>query len=207
MIVRTNAHGKESAWNGYRRRRLALWITVPFWALPTAILSLFSKPPELLVGVLFLPVVVSASLLQFFKCPRCGSNFFYRSVWSPWAHDCVHCGLPKWEDGGYTADLVGKPFHRGGVYPTPRETRPPPDPAIARRDSLALSLSLVLRDDPPSIGLQPDGEGWVDTSSLIARAGRAGIPVSLTALEDLLAAPQGETFEHDPSGTRIRFRR
>src|SRR5580698_10319874 len=39
----------------------------------------------------------------YWSCPRCGGPFHFRTKWygrwnNPFAHRCVHCGLPKWAD-------------------------------------------------------------------------------------------------------------
>jgi hypothetical protein len=35
-----------------------------------------------------------------FRCPRCGETFFSGSwYYNGFARWCVHCGLPKWQDG------------------------------------------------------------------------------------------------------------
>ncbi len=198
---------KESAWDGYRFRRKAFWISIPVSVVSVVLTESFFRGWELLPFLSVLPVVVTASVMQFFKCPACGECFFYRTgffaIYHPWADQCEHCGCPKWE---LTVPPRG-PLTKDGYYPTPRDESPPPDPVIAERAELARFLALVLRDDPKSIGLKRDAEGWVNLEELQGRAAKAGIPVSRNAIGDFLATEEGSHFATDPAGGRIRFRR
>lgn len=48
----------------------------------------------------FLGAVVTSFRVSGFHCPRCGRRFFEASwYYNSFARRCVHCGLPKWEDG------------------------------------------------------------------------------------------------------------
>lgn len=59
--------------------------------------------------------VVAVYRYAWWPCPSCGRPFFYGLYFAPWAHSCMHCGLPKWSEPETHTDT-------------------PPDPVPERRD-------------------------------------------------------------------------
>ena len=97
-------------WRQYRRLRLAALL---FWLciLPYAWLLQFLGQPggshTLRTSLLVLYGIfwcIAIFRFEFFPCPRCGRAF--ATTWlcnrSFFASKCVHCGLPKFDDGDLT---------------------------------------------------------------------------------------------------------
>jgi DNA-directed RNA polymerase subunit RPC12/RpoP len=95
-------------WQTYKRRRRLTWII--FFAAPLCV-TLIGEPlakfmdsalPINLILILWFVVFGAASAyVQYWKCPRCGKPFFFKSWYSnAHAKQCIHCGLPKWSGAG-----------------------------------------------------------------------------------------------------------
>lgn len=65
-------------------------------------------------------------------------------------------------------------------------------------------LSLVLRHEPHSIGIELDPAGWVDVDVLLAACGRAGVAIDRPLLEQVVAENEKKRFAFNDDGTRIR---
>ena len=65
-------------------------------------------------------------------------------------------------------------------------------------------LSLVLRHAPETIGVELDGQGWVEVNHLLERAGRHGTPISRAQLEAVVRTSDKQRFALSDDGTRIR---
>ena len=78
--------------------------------------------------------------------------------------------------------------------------------ATDRRADVRLSkfLSLVLRHDPERIGLELDPGGWADVDDLVGKARAVGVPLSRTAVTDLVAASDKQRFALSADMRRIR---
>lgn len=68
---------------------------------------------------------------------------------------------------------------------------------------LSKFLSRVLRHDPTSIGLTLDAQGWADVDALLAGAKRAGVPLTLERLRQVVAENDKQRFTLSDDG-RIR---
>jgi hypothetical protein len=84
----------KSAWAGYRKCRTIFWCSIPVGAVILAVTGGATWAAIILLGT----VVVCNSRLQFFKCPGCGSHFFFKTFYLPWEKHCLHCGFPKWAE-------------------------------------------------------------------------------------------------------------
>jgi putative RNA 2'-phosphotransferase len=65
-------------------------------------------------------------------------------------------------------------------------------------------LSLVLRHEPAAIGLELDANGWAKVDELLAKAERAGTPISPAELEEIVATNEKKRFDLDAVNGRIR---
>lgn len=95
---------QKSEWEDYRERRKFLWISILVVLALALIISRLSDPRISLMVLLPLFAAFRYShKLQFFKCPRCGNSFFSSiyGVYLPWVQRCLHCHLPKWENGEF----------------------------------------------------------------------------------------------------------
>jgi hypothetical protein len=99
----------EEQWREYRRRRLVgygLWIGwLPYGGtliyLQDSVAWIGRNGVPLAVGYM-LAACVAGLWLSFWPCPSCGRPFFLTTFWfyRHFAKACVHCGLPKWAQGG-----------------------------------------------------------------------------------------------------------
>ena len=199
------ADSKKSAWDGYRKWRKALWLTILgifILAVPAPDfpgVSLGSRlPNDVGVLLIFTPPFLCLLALQHIKCPKCEKSFFYDGIYTPWANHCVHCGLPKWDDPPPKPAKVE-------IHPIPDGNNSRPDPLTVERLRLTNFLTLVLRDDPGAIGLRLDSDGWVDLDKLVTRANRHGIKLSRESLIMVLTVSENHRFELDQPGNRIRW--
>lgn len=195
-------HLSGSSWNRYRRWRNVLWISIPVFFLLGILLSHLRLANELGVILAFLPSMVSATFLQFFKCPRCYKNFFYKGTWDPWSGYCRHCGLPKWKEADYVAP---HPERQNNRTPSIREMAT--NASVSELERNSRFLLLVLRDDPGAIHLTLDKNGWADVRNLLTRANRYGFQLTAENLSDVLAVSSIHRFEWDKKGNRIRVSR
>ncbi|MGQ3215182.1 MAG: RNA 2'-phosphotransferase [Shinella sp.] len=65
-------------------------------------------------------------------------------------------------------------------------------------------LSLVLRHEPQSIGIELDAGGWVSVDDLIVQARRAGVDIDDDALRTVVAESDKKRFTLSADGARIR---
>ncbi|PTY04107.1 RNA 2'-phosphotransferase [Verrucomicrobia bacterium LW23] len=65
-------------------------------------------------------------------------------------------------------------------------------------------LSLVLRHQPESIGIQLDANGWVDVDELLQAMARIGKPLSFAELEELVESNDKQRFALSGDCSRIR---
>jgi hypothetical protein len=200
---------KKSAWDSYRQYSNILKVTLPI-VLCLIVLGEF-VPKAIEAAFLFLfPVIILAVLasipIKWFECPRCRERFFippgFFSFYRPGAKQCLHCGLPKWDEGGSPI----KPA-KVELYPIPSGNNFRPDPVTVERLRLANFLTLVLRDDPGAIGLRLDPEGWTDADHLVARANRYDVKLTRESLGDIASDSKNDHFDWDPAGNRVRWRK
>jgi len=113
VTSQTTGYGGDytSAWDAYRRRRrwvfgigLGGWAGLGVFAMLLHAGNFQGKRPSIpefcfstLILIWFVTSAIAGIRLSFFKCPRCGRQFF--ATW--WYHNgfarrCVHCGLRKW---------------------------------------------------------------------------------------------------------------
>jgi len=76
------------------------------------------------------------------------------------------------------------------------------------RDDIRTSkrLSLVLRHEPSSVGIELDHEGWVDVSVLLDALAAHGTTVSRSDLARVVEESDKQRFEWDVEADRIRAR-
>ena len=74
------------------------------------------------------------------------------------------------------------------------------------RDLVRMSrfLSLVLRHKPEEIGLQLDGEGWVDIGELVEKARAHGQMLDRDTVDRIVATSDKQRFALSRDGRRIR---
>jgi putative RNA 2'-phosphotransferase len=65
-------------------------------------------------------------------------------------------------------------------------------------------LSLVLRHQPETIGLQLDAQGWVPVSELLQALSTSRFPLSLSELQELVRSNDKQRFSFSEDGSRIR---
>ena len=65
-------------------------------------------------------------------------------------------------------------------------------------------LSLVLRHQPQTIGIELDEAGWVDVETLLTALGKHGKPISRDALEQVVRNNDKQRFAFSPDGNQIR---
>jgi len=72
------------------------------------------------------------------------------------------------------------------------------------KKSLSKFMSLVLRHQPETIGLELDAAGWVEVDLLIAGAGRAGRRIDREMLDEVVRTNDKQRFSLSQDGRRIR---
>jgi putative RNA 2'-phosphotransferase len=72
------------------------------------------------------------------------------------------------------------------------------------RNRISKFLSLVLRHDPGSIGLELDENGWAAVEMLIARSAGKGRVFSLEELEEVVVKNDKQRFSFNGDKTKIR---
>ncbi len=76
---------------------------------------------------------------------------------------------------------------------------------MKQRDTdISKYLSLILRHRPDEIGIQLDQAGWTDVEALLGALARAGRPLSLRRLEEIVEASDKRRFAFNTDHTRIR---
>jgi putative RNA 2'-phosphotransferase len=70
--------------------------------------------------------------------------------------------------------------------------------------SVSKFLSLVLRHQPQTIGIELDSEGWVDVDELLAGCGRHGRQITLEQLQEVVDTNEKRRFAISADGRRIR---
>jgi putative RNA 2'-phosphotransferase len=65
-------------------------------------------------------------------------------------------------------------------------------------------LARHLRHQPERIGLELDGEGWVEVGELLAACARHGFSLTRSELDHVVSANDKQRYAFDPSGLRIR---
>lgn len=76
------------------------------------------------------------------------------------------------------------------------------NPSEVKRSSKFLSL--VLRHRPEAAGLVLDAQGWVSVADLLRGLHKAGKPLTMAALEQVVAENNKKRFEFSEDKTRIR---
>lgn len=150
--------------------------------------------------MVFVPLLIAMTLFQEFKCPRCRKPFFYNRMWIPSLTNCVHCGLPKWEE----ADYVNPPPKRY-TDRNPSISKMAATDSSSARERNSRFLLLVLRDDPGAIHLSQDSEGWAYVNNLLTRASRYGFKLTREDLAEVLTTSENPSFEWDQPGDRVRW--
>jgi putative RNA 2'-phosphotransferase len=75
------------------------------------------------------------------------------------------------------------------------------EPSLVR---ISKFISLVLRHDPAKIGLALDENGWADVNELLRKAGKAGVSIDRSMLEQVVAQNEKKRFVFSADGQRIR---
>lgn len=65
-------------------------------------------------------------------------------------------------------------------------------------------LSLILRHQPETLGVQLDESGWIDVEVLLAAIAKHGKGMSRETLEYVVSSNDKQRFSFDAEGTRIR---
>jgi putative RNA 2'-phosphotransferase len=65
-------------------------------------------------------------------------------------------------------------------------------------------LSLVLRHEPQTIGLELDPSGWVEVEALLKACQNHGVPIEQADLEEVVATNEKKRFAFSDDGWRIR---
>lgn len=191
----------KSGWDNYRSWRKALWISVLIASVLAVIGSRWlSHWGDYPAGLAALVAFACSTALQHYKCPRCRKQFFYDGIWNPWRKNCVHCGLPKWEE----ADYIDPPSKRY-TNQNPSISELTADVSNSARERDSRFLILVLRDDPGAIHLSLDSQGWADVNNLLTRANRYGFKLTREDLAEVLTVPENQSFEWDQPADRIRW--
>ncbi len=101
-------------WEEYRKRRAMFLIFLLGLPAPFVVMILLSQmfPDEIahnkeiadrgyfaMGGVWWLGGIVTWKRLMCWRCPRCDNLYFARLVGNPFARECLHCGLKKWDEG------------------------------------------------------------------------------------------------------------
>ena len=73
-----------------------------------------------------------------------------------------------------------------------------------RRVRISKYLSLHLRHQPETLGLELGPGGWVSVSALLAGAAKNGFPITREELEDVVAGSDKQRFSLNAGGTQIR---
>ncbi len=74
-----------------------------------------------------------------------------------------------------------------------------------QRKRISKFLSLVLRHQPQSIGIELDDAGWVDVDALLRQASARGRQsISRAQLDEVVATSDKQRFAFSADGTRIR---
>src|SRR5262245_19271116 len=72
------------------------------------------------------------------------------------------------------------------------------------RNKISKFLSLLLRQKPDTIGLQPDENGGADVLELLAKSAAGGQAFSREELEEVVALNDKQRFAFDDTRARIR---
>src|SRR2546421_723555 len=75
------------------------------------------------------------------------------------------------------------------------------DPSLVR---LSKFLSLVLRHEPEAIGISLDANGWVSVDELLAAAAKAGRPITLESLRQVVETNDKKRCAFSEDSRRIR---
>lgn len=75
---------------------------------------------------------------------------------------------------------------------------------MAKKDSLSVFISLVLRHNPGAAGIRLDGHGWADVEELIAGVCGTGRKIDRAMLEEIVATDQKQRYSFDEEKKRIR---
>ena len=70
--------------------------------------------------------------------------------------------------------------------------------------NLSKFLSLVLRHQPQTIGIELDENGWTDVQKLIQKMNDYGKTINLKTLKEVVENNDKKRFAFDESGTKIR---
>lgn len=92
----------EDAWDDYRKRSRAARTAVIAWiVLNTAALPMNARVAQILLFCTTAALVSAIVWYHGWRCPRCSGLYFaaYRRS-NPFTHQCLHCGLRKWESSG-----------------------------------------------------------------------------------------------------------
>jgi len=65
-------------------------------------------------------------------------------------------------------------------------------------------ISLVLRHNPRTIGIELDENGWADVTGLIAGLNRKGHKIDMAGLEDIVATNNKKRYSFNEDKTKIR---
>lgn len=65
-------------------------------------------------------------------------------------------------------------------------------------------LSLVLRHQPETIGLELDAQGWADIDDLLTKAAGGGLNISRDEFDHIVATSEKKRFAISPCGSRVR---
>lgn len=69
---------------------------------------------------------------------------------------------------------------------------------------LSKRLSLALRHEPASLGIELDEQGWTSVEILLANLAARGVPINRARLEALVATNDKQRFRFSEDGQRIR---
>src|SRR5262245_27459348 len=75
-----------------------------------------------------------------------------------------------------------------------------------QRKHISKSLSYVLRHRPDSVGIELETGGWIAVEALLSAFARAGQPLSMEILREVVATSDKRRFELSDDGLRIRAR-
>ena len=75
-----------------------------------------------------------------------------------------------------------------------------------KNDEIKISkfLSLVLRHQPETIGIELDENGWTDINNLIEKSAKAGILIDIPLLKHIVETNSKKRFAIDEAGSKIR---
>lgn len=75
-----------------------------------------------------------------------------------------------------------------------------------RLTKIAKYLTFILKHEPGSIGLAPDGEGYVNVEELVAAANASGKSITVEQVNDVVRLDEKQLYAFSEDGLRVRVK-